>query len=106
VTLALDAALDWNDVGCRWRAVRSPIHRGPYRGWGLAQGRRTDLGPSRTQVDKPTLSDAGINEHLADRAREYAATPERVGWRSNAYQLLTGSLLGLGLPILSFEIIA
>jgi hypothetical protein len=30
--IALDAALDWNDVGCRWRAVRSPIHRGAYRG--------------------------------------------------------------------------
>lgn len=40
---------------------------------GLAQGKRTDLGPERTQVDKPTLADAGIDKHLADRARKLAA---------------------------------
>jgi hypothetical protein len=39
---------------------------------GLAQGKRTDLGPKRTQVDKPTLADAGIDKHLADRARKLA----------------------------------
>jgi hypothetical protein len=37
---------------------------------GLAQGKRTDLGPERTQVDKPTLVEAGIDKHLADRARK------------------------------------
>ena len=96
VTLSLDTALDWTAVGCRWRAVRSPIHRGAYRGWGWAHGRRTDLGPSRTQVDKPTLSGAGINEHLADRAWEYAATPERgrlaLRCLPSAYRITTGSL--------------
>ena len=28
-------------------------------GLGLAQGKRTDLGPERTQVDRPTLAEAG-----------------------------------------------
>jgi phage N-6-adenine-methyltransferase len=40
---------------------------------GLAKGRRTDLGPSPTQV--PTLIEAGIDKHLADRARKLAAVP-------------------------------
>lgn len=43
---------------------------------GLAQGKRTDLGPKATQVDAPTLSEAGIDKHLADRARKMAAVPE------------------------------
>lgn len=41
----------------------------------MAQGKRTDLGPVATQVDSPTLSDAGIDKHLADRARKMAAIP-------------------------------
>ena len=102
VTLSLDTALDWTDVGYRGLAVRSPIHRGAYRGWGWAHGGRTDFGPSRTQVEKPTLSDAGINEHLADRAREYAATPVRgrlalrclpSAYRSTSGSLTTNSIL-------------
>ena len=32
------------------------------------------MGPKTTQV--PTLADAGIDKHLADRARKYAAIPE------------------------------
>jgi hypothetical protein len=28
---------------------------------GLAQGKRTDLGPGGTQVDEPTLADAGVD---------------------------------------------
>jgi N6-adenosine-specific RNA methylase IME4 len=40
---------------------------------GLAQGKRTDLGPKPTQVEKATLADVGIDKHLADRARKYAA---------------------------------
>lgn len=45
---------------------------------GTAQGRRSDLGPSATQVDVPiTLAEVGIDKHLADRARKYAAIPEQ-----------------------------
>lgn len=44
---------------------------------GLAQGKRTDLGPERTQVSTPTLAETGIDKHLADRSRKYAAIPER-----------------------------
>lgn len=48
------------------------------RAVGLANGKRTDLGPNRTQVDKVTLSEAGIDKHLADRARKYLRLqPER-----------------------------
>jgi hypothetical protein len=53
----------------------------------LAQGKHTDLGPKRTQVEKPTLADAGIDKHLADRARKLVAVPEKkfeqllAGWR-------------------------
>ena len=43
---------------------------------GTAQGRRTDLGPPATQVEKITLDDAGIDKHLADRARKLAAVPQ------------------------------
>jgi len=45
---------------------------------GTAQGRRTDLGFSETQVEKApiTLAEAGIDKNLADRARKYAAIPE------------------------------
>lgn len=39
---------------------------------GLAQGRRTDLGPKPTQVGP--LSEAGIDKHLADRARNMQKT--------------------------------
>src|SRR5688572_31174737 len=35
---------------------------------GLAQGKRTDLGLGKTQVDRPTLAEAGIDKNLADRA--------------------------------------
>jgi N6-adenosine-specific RNA methylase IME4 len=42
---------------------------------GLAQGKRTDLGPERTQVDRPTLDDAGIDKHLANHARRLAKLP-------------------------------
>ncbi len=42
---------------------------------GLAQGKRTDLGPNSTQVGTPTLAEAGIDKHLADRARKMAAVP-------------------------------
>ncbi len=44
---------------------------------GTAQGRRSDLGFTATQVvDAPiTLAEAGIDKNLADRARKYAAVP-------------------------------
>jgi phage N-6-adenine-methyltransferase len=42
---------------------------------GLNTGSRL-VGPSSTrQDDKPTLAEAGIDKHLADRARKYAAVP-------------------------------
>lgn len=45
---------------------------------GTAQGRRSDLGFSETQVGNApvTLAEAGIDKNLADRARKYAAIPE------------------------------
>ena len=45
---------------------------------GTAQGRRSDLGLTETQVETTpiTLAEAGIDKHLADRARKYAAIPE------------------------------
>jgi hypothetical protein len=43
---------------------------------GLAQGRRTDLGPKPTQVG--TLAEAGIDKHLADRARKYTQLTHEV----------------------------
>ena len=43
---------------------------------GTAQGQRTDLGPIRTQVNHAIpLEEAGIDKHLADRARKAAAVP-------------------------------
>jgi hypothetical protein len=34
-------------------------------------------GPDRTPVDRaPTLAEAGIDKHVADRARKYAAIPQ------------------------------
>jgi hypothetical protein len=42
-----------------------------------AQGKRTDLGFSKTQVSKLTLAEAGIDKNLADRARRAAAMPLR-----------------------------
>ena len=46
---------------------------------GTAQGRRSDLGFSETQVEAApiTLEEAGIDKNLADRARKYAAIPEQ-----------------------------
>jgi N6-adenosine-specific RNA methylase IME4 len=41
--------------------------------FGTAQGRRTDLGFSKTQVDKATLQEAGIDKNLAHRARQLHA---------------------------------
>lgn len=41
-----------------------------------AQGKRTDLGFSKTQVGKTTLAEAGIDKNLADRARKAVAIPE------------------------------
>lgn len=45
---------------------------------GTAQGRRTDLGFSETQVGSAaiTLAESGIDKNLADRARKFAAIPE------------------------------
>jgi hypothetical protein len=40
-----------------------------------AQGKRTDLGLSKTQVSKLTLAEAGVDKNLADRARRAAAMP-------------------------------
>lgn len=42
----------------------------------LAQGKRTDLGCEKTQVQAPTLAEVGIDKSLADRARKLAAIPE------------------------------
>jgi phage N-6-adenine-methyltransferase len=43
---------------------------------GLNNGSRL-VGPSATRQDeRPTLAEAGIDKHLADRARKYAAVPE------------------------------
>ena len=49
------------------------------REFGTAQGRRSDLGFSPTQVESApiTLSEAGIDKNLADRARKFAAIPEQ-----------------------------
>ncbi|MCO5159655.1 MAG: phage N-6-adenine-methyltransferase [Mesorhizobium sp.] len=46
---------------------------------GTAQGRRSDLGFSETQVAEVpiTLAEAGIDKNLADRARKFAAIPEQ-----------------------------
>lgn len=72
---------------------------------GMAQGKRNDLGPEATQVDKPTLADAGIDKHLADRARKMAAVPEEkfeaaLGeWREKVQEetaRVTSSLLDMG----------
>lgn len=44
---------------------------------GKAGPGRGNTGPKPTQVsDLPTLAEAGIDKHLADRARKYAAVPE------------------------------
>ncbi|MHA6686886.1 hypothetical protein [Mesorhizobium sp. A556] len=45
---------------------------------GTAQGRRSDLGFSETQVASApiTLAEAGIDKNLADRARKFAAIPD------------------------------
>lgn len=44
---------------------------GNPNGWSSANGTKQD------PLEKPaTLSDAGIDKHLADRARRYAAVPE------------------------------
>ena len=40
-----------------------------------AQGKRTDLGFSKTQVSKPSLAEAGIDKNLADRARRARSMP-------------------------------
>jgi hypothetical protein len=47
---------------------------------GLASGARgigPIAGPNRTHNDKASLSSAGIDKHLADRARKYAAIPKQ-----------------------------
>jgi hypothetical protein len=41
-----------------------------------AGGRPTKTGFSENPVSKPTLSDAGINKNLADRARKLAKMSE------------------------------
>jgi len=45
--------------------------------FGLAQGKRSDLGSKQTQVGKPTLAEAGIDKNLANRARKLAAVPAK-----------------------------
>lgn len=44
---------------------------------GLAPGGQPyrSTGSQSDPVEKPTLADAGIDKHLADRARKYAAVP-------------------------------
>ena len=37
----------------------------------MAQGRRTDLGFEKTQVEQPTLSEIGIDKNLAARWTEF-----------------------------------
>ena len=46
---------------------------------GTAQGRRSDLGFSATQVEgvKPTLAEAGIDKNLAHRARMLGALSDK-----------------------------
>lgn len=72
---------------------------------GLAQGKRSDLGREATQVDKPTLAEAGIDKHLADRARKMAAVPEEkfenalTEWRGRVQEetaRVTSTLLDMG----------
>ena len=41
----------------------------------LAQGRRSDLVPQRNQVEKTTLTEAGIDKKLSMRAQQLAAVP-------------------------------
>ena len=43
---------------------------------GLAQGKRTDLLPVEQEVQKPTLSDAGISWKLSSHAQKVASIPE------------------------------
>lgn len=64
---------------------------------GLNVGARL-VGPGRTrQDDKPTLAEAGIDKHLADRARKLARVPDEqferkvADWRVRA---LSGTRLG------------
>lgn len=74
---------------------------------GTAQGRRSDLGFSATQVEEApiTLTEAGIDKNLADRARKYAAIPEAefndtiADWRERVEQeseRVTVNLLAAG----------
>ena len=44
---------------------------------GLAQGKRTDLLPVEQEVQKPTLSDAGISWKLSSHAQKVASIPEQ-----------------------------
>jgi hypothetical protein len=44
--------------------------------FGTAQGKRSDLGLEKTQVETPTLAEAGIDKNLANRARKLGALSE------------------------------
>jgi hypothetical protein len=57
---------------------------------GLSQGARGSSVKGARVDDKPTLSAAGIDKHLADRARRYAGIAEWGRQRDNAYRTLTG----------------
>lgn len=67
------AEIDMAEI--RFRAERrvGEMMKAQKETFGLAQGRRSDLGPKPTQV--ATLAEAGIDKHLADRARKLAAIP-------------------------------
>lgn len=91
----------------RIRAERriGELMRAQKKQFGTAQGKRTDLGSMKTQVDgsKITLAQVGIDKTLADRARKYAAVPDEE-WEQEAAreakerQKIGGKEAGRGRP--------
>jgi len=63
--------LEADAVEIRMRATRriAQLMEAQAETVGLAQGKRTDLGYSKTQVDKPTLASQGIDKNLAHSGR-------------------------------------
>jgi N6-adenosine-specific RNA methylase IME4 len=74
---ASNRELEADAVEIRMRATRRMDHMRQEQKTtvGLAQGRRSDLGYSKTQV-KPTLAEAGIDKNLAHEGRKLGALSE------------------------------
>jgi N6-adenosine-specific RNA methylase IME4 len=75
---AKDRQLEADCMKLRFRAARrlGQIMESQKESFGTAQGRRSDLGFSATQVPKPTLDEAGIDKTLANEARTLARPDE------------------------------